>query len=112
MNILTIKHHEGGYLISHEIENEIWTTCTPIMTTQIEDWVAKGNIILPSDPPVRDVQAEIDDLERAHLIPRATREFMLAFMEGTFTPEQLAVHVGYQKGKALDYQIRALRALL
>jgi hypothetical protein len=57
-------------------------------------------------------EADIDAMERASMIPRATREFMIGYAEATFTPEQLAANIGYQKVKAFDNQIRALRAQL
>ena len=72
----------------------------------------EGTVILPADPPARDISAEIAELERSNLMPRATREFMLSFMEASFAPEQLSANAGYQKVKAFDQQIRALRALL
>ena len=66
-----------------------------------------------TNPPAeRNVQAEIDALERSQLMPRATREFMLLSMEAQFTPTQLAKNPGYQAVKAFDNQIVALRALL
>jgi len=37
---------------------------------------------------------------------------MIGYAEATFTPEQLAENLGYQKVKAFDNQIRALRAQL
>ena len=52
--------------------------------------------------PVRDVLSEIIDLERSQMMPRATREFVLAFMENTSTPEQLAANIGYVKVKVFD----------
>lgn len=48
-------------------------------------------------------------MEREQLLPRATREFMLMFMEANATPEILAVNPGYQAVKAFDLQIVALR---
>lgn len=57
-------------------------------------------------------QEKIDSLERQQLLPRATREFMLMFMELNAPPEVLAVNPGYQAVKAFDEQIKALRAQL
>lgn len=54
-------------------------------------------------------QSQIDALERQQLMPRATREFMLTFMELNAPPEVLAVNPGYQAVKAFDLQIKALR---
>jgi hypothetical protein len=75
---------------------------------------------------IRSVAAEIDALERQHLMPRAQREFMLTYMETEaakagaeqgLTPEQSvavlrARNAGYRKVKELDEQIAALRGLL
>lgn len=62
----------------------------------------------PSDA----IRAQIDALERQQLMPRATREFMLMFMELNAPAEVLAVNPGYQAVKAFDEQIKALRAQL
>jgi hypothetical protein len=75
-------------------------------------WVAAGSVAAPYVAPARNVQAEIDALEQVQLMPRATREFMLLFMAGTYTPEQLAANLGFVRLKAFDDQIAALRALL
>lgn len=58
------------------------------------------------------IQYRINDLERHQLMPRATREFMLMFMEQNAPPEVLAVNPGYQAVKAFDEQIKKLRAQL
>ena len=61
---------------------------------------------------------QIRQLESASGIPRITREFMLQVMEKEATDidmslSQLAdANIGYKKLKALDTQIRALRAQL
>ena len=55
---------------------------------------------------------QISELEAEQLMPRATREFMLLFMEANFTAEMLALNIGYQAVKAFDYQIAALRTQL
>jgi hypothetical protein len=54
-------------------------------------------------------QEQIDALERQQLMLRATREFMLTFMELNAPPEVLAVNPGYQAVKAFDNQIKTLR---
>lgn len=65
---------------------------------------------LPPPPDPRDViKAEIAQLEKEQLLPRATRDFMLLFMESNFTPEQLAGNPGYNAVKAFDNNIIALR---
>lgn len=64
------------------------------------------------------IQAQIDALEREVILPRVTREFMLANMEAVaasqgVTPEQLrASHYGYRRVKEFDEQIEALRGQL
>ena len=55
------------------------------------------------------IKAQIASLEQSQLMPRATREFMLMFMEANATPEILAANFGYQAVKAFDLQIKALR---
>ena len=58
------------------------------------------------------IRAQIEALERQYLMPRATREFMLLFMEAQAAPEVLAVNPGYQAVKAFDEQIKTLRSQL
>jgi hypothetical protein len=58
------------------------------------------------------IRAQMEELERQQLMPRATREFMLMFMEANATPEILAVNPGYQAVKAFDNEIKVLRAQL
>lgn len=62
-------------------------------------------IVYPKDA----IRAQIKSMEQAQLMPRATREFMLLFMETSFTPAQLAQNIGYVGIKAFDAQIKALR---
>lgn len=80
---------------------------------------------IPPEPP-RDYASEISALERAAMLPKATRKFMLSFMEATaiqqgagqgLSPEQslaalTAGNPGYAAVKALDDQIEALEDLL
>ncbi len=78
------------------------------------EWV---RIVALPEPPVPDpvvvakdaIRAKIKALEAEQLMPRATREFMLLFMESSFPPEALAANHGYQSVKAFDQQIQALR---
>lgn len=73
--------------------------------------IANGGVFLPADPK-QIALGTIERLERENMMPRATREFMLSFMEASFPPAQLATNIGYQKVKALDDQLRAERAKL
>lgn len=64
-------------------------------------------------PEAKDViRVQIKALEAEQLLPRATREFMLMFMEANASAEVLAVNPGYQAVKAFDEQIKALRVQL
>ena len=63
------------------------------------------------DPRIS-IQTEIDRMEREQMMPRATREFMLLFMETQFPAEALAANPGYQAVKAFDEAIKALREQL
>jgi len=66
----------------------------------------------PQPDPKDTIRAQIKQLESEQLMPRATREFMLTFMEMNAPAEVLAVNPGYQAVKAFDLQIKALRDLL
>jgi len=55
------------------------------------------------------IRAQIKKLEQEQLMPRATREFMILFMETSFTPSQLAQNIGYVGIKAFDNSIKTLR---
>lgn len=63
----------------------------------------------PEPDPKDAIRAQIKQLEAEQLMPRATREFMLTFMELNAPAEVLAVNPGYQAVKAFDNQIKALR---
>ncbi len=67
---------------------------------------------LPQPDPKDAIRTQIKQLEAEQLMPRATREFMLTFMELNAPAEVLAVNPGYQAVKAFDLQIKALRDLL
>lgn len=70
------------------------------------------------EPPAATAAAQIDALERQHMLPRPVRDVLLALMEKEaaalgITPTQLrAVNPGYRRVKELDEQIAALRELL
>lgn len=70
--------------------------------------IAEAQARTAAETPVR-IKAQIDALERAAMLPRGVREFMLMYLEASFTPPQLAGNPGYQNAKAFDNQIRALR---
>lgn len=63
----------------------------------------------PQADPKDAIRAEIKRLETEQLMPRGTREFMLLFMESSFTAPQLALNIGYVNMKAFDNQIKVLR---
>jgi len=75
-------------------------------------WLSEGNTPEPADPIIRDIKSEIAQLETQQMMPRVTREFMLTFTESAYTPEQLALNIGYTKLKAFDEEVKALRELL
>lgn len=81
---------------------------------QTGEFVFDGADIVPYVQPgiLRNIKSEIAQLESAQLMPRVTREFMLAFTESAYTPEQLALNIGYTRLKAFDEEVKALRELL
>ncbi|MCT6721743.1 hypothetical protein [Acidovorax sp. K2F] len=64
------------------------------------------------------VKLQIETMEREQLMPRATREFMLTFMEaqalemGVTQETLMAKNALYRRVKQFDDQITALRAQL
>ena len=66
----------------------------------------------PQPDPSIALLSQIESMERQQIMPRATREFMLMFMELNAPPEVLAVNPGYVAVKAFDNEIVALRAQL
>jgi len=82
---------------------------------QYLQWLSEGNAPLPADPVpvyVEPVAEQIIRLEREQMLPRISREFMLAYLEAIYTPEQLAENIAYTKLKAFDDSIKALRSQL
>lgn len=69
-------------------------------------------------PPPRNIAAEIDALERQHMLPRPVRDSLLAIADkealaaGLTIAQLEAANAGYRKVKALHQQIAELRALL
>lgn len=72
----------------------------------------EAEALRPKPDPKDAIRAQIKALEAEQLLPRATREFMLMFMEKNAPAEVLAVNPGYQAVKAFDEQIKALRVQL
>lgn len=67
----------------------------------------------PGQPDAKQtIRNHIYAMEQQQLLPRATREFMLLYMETQFAAEMLAANPGYQAVKAFDNEIKALRAQL
>ena len=85
---------------------------TPAQITQFQA-VLDAHVLAAATRPIKKAALEtIERLERENMMPRATREFMLTYMELNATAAQLAANVGYQKVKALDNLLRAERAKL
>jgi len=78
-----------------------------VTVPEVQDWIAQGNTPEPADipDPKEAIKAQIASLEQAQLMPRATREFMLLFVE----TNNLTAMPGYAPLKAFDDQIKALR---
>lgn len=92
------------------------------------DWLAAGNTPIPADveDPKAAVRTEIDDLERASMLPYAVRQFMLMSMEadavalgetrGLTKEQSLAIlttqNAGYRGVKKLHADIAAMRKQL
>lgn len=86
---------------------------------KVIDWSGDAPVAADQPQPARNVQAEIDALERASLTNRGARELQLQLMRqqgaemGLQSDDAIAAKVPYfRKLKALDDQIRVLRGLL
>lgn len=85
-----------------------------------DEWVDGGGEPSPADSGELNPLAKIAAIESASMVPRVTREFMIAAleMEGArqtppVTPDALYVaNIGYRRLRDTDDQIAALRALL
>ena len=90
----------------HQIEPE-HASLLPAGSVPITD--AEAAALQPIPDPKDAIRAQIKKLEQDQLMPRATREFMLLFMESQFPANQLAQSIGYTGMKAFDNQIKTLR---
>lgn len=88
-------------------------------TLAYEAWLDAGNVPLPADPVVltpAEIVARIQELEDQYLMPRITRETIIALAEERalamgLTLEYLRTkNKGYAALKTLDEQIAALRS--
>lgn len=88
---------------------------------EYDAWVSGGGVPAPSDEPQGPSPLDqITAIESSTMIPRVTREFMIAAMElegsrmtPLMTPEALyAANIGYRRLRDMDEQIVALRAEL
>ena len=96
------------HYIEPEFEHLLPIGCVAITEDEAEALRPK-----PPEPDPKDaIRDQIKQLEAEQLMPRATREFMLLFMETQFAPDVLALNPGYMAVKAFDNQIKALRAQL
>lgn len=108
----TIQRVEDGVLFPDDPEN-----CFGYVYRQ---WIAAGNTPLPADAldPKIAIQDQIDALERQYMLPRITREALLATAitmatSSNVTEAQLyAGNIAYRKMKDFDNQIAQLRAQL
>jgi hypothetical protein len=96
------KDQNDGFYAVADLSTRVPEGCVQITE---EEAGAIKTIVDPKDA----IKAQIASLEQSQLMPRATREFMLMFMEANATPEILAANFGYQAVKAFDLQIKALR---
>lgn len=107
-----MQHYKAPDNSLHFIEPE-FAHLLPAGCVAITEEEAEALRPKPLESDSKDViRAQIKQLEAEQLMPRATREFMLAFMELNAPAEVLAVNPGYQAVKAFDNQIKALRDLL
>lgn len=106
-----MQHYKAPDNSLHCIEPE-FAHLLPEGCIAITEEEAEALRSVPQVDPKDAIRAQIKQLEAEQLMPRATREFMLTFMEMNAPAEVLAVNPGYQAVKAFDNQIKALRDLL
>lgn len=98
-------YYKSPDLSVHYLDDADFLHLLPYGSVPITEGEAKALIPVPVGPSIK---AQIESLEQTQLMPRATREFMLLWMEannGTSVP-------GYAPLKAFDEQIKALRSQL
>ena len=103
-----MKHYidpNGNY---HGLDNSDYIYLLPSGSVEVSEADYTAATTVHADPKAV-IRAQIKELEQEQLMPRATREFMLLFMENSFTPTQLAANIGYVGMKAFDNSIKALR---
>ena len=114
MPIYKAPNNDTYRLDSAEQIDQLPAGCVEIDEAELASIIASR--LAPDDPP--SPAAQIDALERLHMLPRPVRDVMLGLMEKEaaavgLTPAQLRVaNPGYRRVKELDEQIAALRALL
>ena len=92
----------------HYLDSAEYEHLLPAGSIQITDEEAEALLPKPVAPKPQDI---IDSMERTTLLPRVTREFMLA----AFAAQAAAAgvdpmsNIGYARLKALDEQISTLR---
>lgn len=96
------------HFIEPEFAHLLPAGCVAITEEEAEALRPKPHEVDPKNA----IRVQIEALEREQLLPRATREFMLMYMEANAPAEVLAVNPGYQAVKAFDEKIKALRAQL
>lgn len=100
-----IDGNDGFYALEND--------ATEVREGWVQITVLQAAPLLPTPPsPSVLIISQIGSLEQSQLMPRATREFMLLFMQSSFTAEQLSANPGYSAVKAFDDQIVALRSQL
>jgi hypothetical protein len=104
-----VMHYKSPDNKLHFLEDASFLHLLPIGSVPAtNDDVAEIEAAHAPDPKDA-IRAQIKKMEQEQLMPRATREFMLLFMETSFTPAQLAQNIGYVGIKAFDNSIKVLR---
>jgi len=103
-------HYKAPDNSIHFLDDDNFIQLLPAGSVPISD--AEAALIIEASKPIVDpkeaIRAQIKQLEADQLMPRATREFMLLYVE----TNGLTAMPGYAPLKAFDEQIKALRAQL